>query len=214
MYDDPRNELVEICHLMAARNFTTATGGNVSVKLPDGTCWVTPSQVHKARVTVADLVRVDADFKVVEGTRRPSSETLVHLALYRALPKAGAVIHAHPPTACGFAQARKPLRTNSSSEGYVVLGDEVPLLPYERPGTVALAEQIAAAVDARHPAYLMANHGALTWGRDLWSSYDMLDTLELFAQSLLVSTLLGGAQPLSREELAELEEEARAFAER
>lgn len=202
MTADPRPLIVEICHLLAARNFTTATGGNVSVRLPDGTYWVTPSRLHKARVQEADLVRVDADGTALEGTRSPSSESLVHLAMYRALPRARAVIHAHPPASTGFAQAGKPIDTGSSSEALAILGPDVPLIPYERPSTPRLAEVVAAAMTPSRPAYLMANHGVLTWGEDLWDAYDILDTLELFTQTLLVAMLVGGAVTLPEAERA------------
>ncbi len=199
---DVREIIVEICHLLAARNFTTATGGNVSVRLPDGTCWVTPTRLHKARVRVNDLVRVDAACRVVEGARSASSETLMHLAMYRARPEIAAVIHAHAPYATGFAQAHRPIDTAASSEAYFILGAQVPLIPYARPGTPELAETVGAAMLPCQKAYLMANHGVLTWGDDLWDAYDILDTLELCSQSLLVSHLLGGAVPLPAEELA------------
>jgi L-fuculose-phosphate aldolase len=199
---DIREIIVEICHLLAARNFTTATGGNVSVRLPDGTFWVTPSRLHKARVGLDDLVRVDAACRKVEGARNASSETLMHLAMYRALPEIAAVIHAHPPYATGFAQARKTIDTSSSSEAFFILGAEVPLIPYARPSTPELADLCGAAMRPSQKAYLMANHGVLTWGDDLWDAYDILDTLEICTQSILVSHALGGAVPLPPEELA------------
>ncbi len=198
---DPRPLLVEICHLLAARNFTTATGGNVSVRFPDGSFWVTPTRLHKARVQIDDLVRVDAACTKLEGARQASSETLVHLAMYQALPQAGAVIHAHPPASTGYAQACKAIDTSSSSEAYVILGREVPLIRYDRPSTAQLATLIGKAMQADRKAYLMANHGVLTWGEDLWGAYDILDTLEIFTQSLLVATLLGGPVPIPADEL-------------
>jgi L-fuculose-phosphate aldolase len=201
MTPDPRLLLVEICHLLAAQRFTSATGGNISVKLADGTFWVTPSCLHKARVRVEDLMRIAADGTVLEGTRRPSSETPMHLAMYRALPQMGAVIHAHSPIATGFAQAGKRIETNCSSEAYEILGPYVPLLPYARPSTAALADTVADAMCPRHHAYLLANHGVLTWGNDLWEAYDMLDTLETFAQSLLAAYTLGGPTTLPADEL-------------
>lgn len=203
---DPRALIVEVCHLLAARNFTSATGGNVSVRLADGSCWVTPSQLHKARVQIDDLVRVDADGVVIEGSRKPSSEALVHLAMYRALPQATAVVHAHPPAATGFAQACRAIDTRCSSEALAILGAEVPLIPYDRPSTPQLAARVAAAMHPRTRAYLLANHGVLTWGRDLWEAYDMLDTLEIFTQSLVVATLVGGPVPLPVNEQRWLEE--------
>lgn len=199
---DPRPLIVEVCHLLAARNFTTATGGNVSVLLPDGTAWVTPSRLHKARVTAADLVRVTLDGEQVEGTRSASSETAMHLAMYRALPRAGAIIHAHPPATTGFAQACKPIDTRSSSEATAILGTEVPLIPYARPSTRELADLVGAAMRPNCPAYLMAQHGVLTWGADLWDAYDILDTLEIFTMSLVTAAIIGGAVPLPPEELA------------
>ena len=149
-----------------------------------------------------DLVRVAADGRQLEGQRAPSSETFMHLAGYQAVPTAGAIIHAHPPAATGFAQARKPLDTRSSSEAYAILGPEVPLLPFAHPGTPELAAQIAEQVQPRWKACLLAHHGVLTWGADLWEAYDMLDTLELTAQSLAVAILAGGPLPLPEDDLA------------
>ena len=197
---------MEICHLIAARGFTSATGGNISVRLDDGTSWVTPSRLHKARVAVSDLVRVDGTGKVVEGQRQPSSEQLVHLAIYRALPQAQAVVHAHPPAATGFAQACRPIDTRCSSEATVILGPEVPVIPYERPSTQALADAVGRAMTPRQKAYLLGQHGAVTWGGDLWEAYDILDTLEIFTQSLVVATIAGGAKPLPEVERQWLEQ--------
>lgn len=201
MRNDPREVLVEICHLMVERNYTTSSGGNLSVRLPDGTIWITPNQLNKARVRIEDLVRVDTDGRVVEGTRRASSESPFHLAIYRTLAQAGAVVHAHPPVATGFAQAQRALDTRSSAEAYYILGPEVPLLPYGRSGTAELADLVSRAVHPRIPAYLLANHGVLTWAEDLWGAYDILDTLEITAQSLVAAEILGGPVPLPAEEL-------------
>ncbi len=192
MSDDPRELLVEICHRLAARNFTTATGGNVSVRLPDDTFWVTPSALHKARVTVADLVRVTEGGEVLEGSRKPSSETIMHFMAYAALPRAGAIIHAHPPCASGFAMSGKPIDTTSTSEAVAILGPDIPLIRYEHPASAALAEIVGLTMQPTRKAYLMAHHGVLTWGVDLWDAYNILDTLELFAQSLVVAHQLGG----------------------
>lgn len=205
MAADPRALIVEICHLLATRNFTTATGGNVSARLPDGSVWVTPARLHKARVQLDDLVRVTMEGEKLEGARNASSETLVHLAIYRALPQAGAVVHAHPPAATGYAQAGKPIDTRSSSEAYVILGPEVPVIPYEKPSTTRLADVVHDAMRPDRPAYLMAQHGVLTWGATLWDAYDILDTLEISTQSLLVATLLGGPATLPADELAWLD---------
>ncbi len=198
---DSRLALVEACHLLAARNFTTATGGNLSIRRADGSFWVTPSRLHKARVEVEDLVRVAESGETLEGLRTPSSETFMHLMAYQALPSAGAIIHAHPPASTGFAQAGKTIDTRSSSEAYAILGPEVPVIPYAPPSSPELAELVGRLMQPNRKAYLMAHHGVLTWGEDLWEAYDILDTLELSCQTLLAAYTLGGPQPLPDNEL-------------
>jgi len=200
MENDPRTALIEVCHLLAARNFTTATGGNVSVRLPDDSCWVTPSGLHKGRVTREDLVRIDRAGTILEGARKPSSETVMHLTAYQSLPQAQAIIHAHPPYATGFTQAGKTLDTSSSSEAIAILGPDVPLLPYAPPSSAELAALVGRSVRPLRKAYMLAHHGVLTWGTDLWDAYDILDTMELFAQSLAVAILAGGAVSLPAHE--------------
>jgi L-fuculose-phosphate aldolase len=206
MAADPRVELVEICQLLAANSYTTATGGNVSMRLPDNTCWVTPGGLNKMRVRAEDLVRVNAAGEILEGTRRPSSETFMHLMAYQALPAAGAVIHAHPPYASGFSQAGKALETSSSSEAVAILGRDVPLLPYEHPSSSELAELVGRSMRPATKAYLLKHHGVITWGTDLWDAYDILDVLELFAHSLVASIIIGGALSLPESDLRWLEE--------
>lgn len=209
--EEPRDELVEVCHLMASQSFTSATGGNVSVKMPDGTIWLTPSRLHKRKVQIEDLVLINDEKQILDGERAPTSEVPMHLAVYRALPQAGAVIHAHPPVATGFALACKPLDASASSEAYFILGPGVPLLPYARPSTEELATMVGAAMDPMYKAYLLANHGVLTWGADLSEAYDILDTLEMFAQSQFAAMQLGGAGPLPAEELDWLRQKKLSF---
>ena len=204
MTDDPRSQLVEICHVLATRSFTTAKGGNLSVRLPDDTFWVTPSSLHKARVQVDDLVRVNLGGEKLDGVHGPSSETFMHLMAYQALPEAKAIIHAHPPFATGFTQAGITLDTASASEAVAILGARIPLIPYAHPGSSELAELVGRMMQPKYKAYLMAHHGVLTWGEDLWDAYDILETVELFAQSLLTARLLGGPVSLSEEDLREL----------
>jgi len=206
MSADPRIELVEICHLLAARSYTTATGGNVSVRLPDGTFWVTPGGLNKMRVNEEDLVRVNAAGEVLEGTRRQSSETFMHLMAYQALPAAGAVIHAHPPYATGFAQAGKTLDTSSSCEAVAILGRDIPLLPYAHPSSRELAELVGRFMRPACKAYMMSHHGVLTWGTDLWDAYDILDVMEIFAHALVASITIGSPISLPESDLRWLQE--------
>ncbi len=207
-------EIVQVSNSMAARGFTTATGGNISIRTPENGCWITPSRLNKALVTDEDLVQTDKDGRKISGHRDASSEIMLHLAVYRALPKAGAVIHAHPPYINGFAQNCIPIDTRSSSEAAFLLGAEVPVLPYFRPATNELADGVENAVNHRQQAYLLANHGVICWGVNLQEAYDILDTLELFAKSLVVSRILGGEKPLPPVEIQWLDDKFAEYAQK
>src|SRR5690348_3088552 len=98
-------QIVLVCRRLYERGLVAGPDGNVSVRLEDGSILVTPSGMSKVDVTVEDLVTVDADGAVIAGRRGPSSELRMHLRIYRRRPDVHAVVHAHPPTATGFAVA-------------------------------------------------------------------------------------------------------------
>lgn len=200
MPNDMRAITADICTLLASQRLTTATGGNVSVRLPDGTFLVTPSRFHKRRVKEKDLVRINGSGDVVEGDRTPTSEVPMHLAIFNSIPEAGAIIHAHPPYATGYSFTCKDLETIASSEAYFVLGSKIPVIEYARPSTQELGRIMAESMTKDHKAYLMANHGVITWGVDIWDAFDILDTLEMYAHSHFVASMAGGVVPLSIEE--------------
>jgi L-fuculose-phosphate aldolase len=132
-----------------------------------------------------------------------TSEILMHVAVYRRRPDVGAVVHAHPPVATGFAVAAIPLDRPVLAEPVVTLGP-VPVVPFGTPSTAELAERVAAAIPSAH-ALLLANHGALTVGETLWRAWERMETLEQYARIALVARLLGTSNELSAEAVAALE---------
>ena len=104
----------------------------------------------------------DSHGQKISGRRNVSSEIAMHLFIYRRRPDVGAVVHAHPPTATGFAAAGMPLDSALCSEIVITL-DKVPLASYGTPGTTELADALAPLV-GDHDAILMANHGVVTYG--------------------------------------------------
>ena len=128
----------------------------------------------------------------------------MHLLIYRKRPDVNAVVHAHPPTATGFAAAGMALDRALCSEIIVTLGS-VPLANYETPGTPELAEALAPLV-GEHDAILMANHGVVTYGEDLLNAYMNMETVEHFAKIALVTHMLGKQQPLSDQHVDKLRE--------
>jgi L-fuculose-phosphate aldolase len=199
-----RHEIVHFGRLLHQTGLVAATDGNLSVRLGDSNFLCTPTLMSKGMMTAEDLVVVDALGHKVMGERNVSSEIAMHLFIYRNRSDVGAVVHAHPPTATGFAAAGIPLDSALCSEIVITLGT-VPLANYETPGTPELAEALAPLV-GEHDAILMANHGVVTYGEDLLSAYMNMETVEHYAKIALVTHMLGRQKPLSDTHLSKLRE--------
>ena len=199
-----REEIIRFGRLLHQTGLVAATDGNLSVRLGDGTILCTPTLMSKGLMEPDDLVIVDPDGHKLHGKRNVSSEIAMHLLIYRRRRDVGAVVHAHPPTATGFAAAGMALDRALCAELIVTLGS-VPLASYETPGTPELAEALAPLV-ADHDAILMANHGVVTYGVDLLNAYMNMETVEHFAKIALVTHLLGKQQTLSDQHVDKLRE--------
>jgi len=186
------------------RNMVAANDGNVSVKLPDGTFLATPTGMSKSFITPEKLVHIDQDGQILDASAglKPSSEIKMHLRCYKEREDVGAVLHAHPPVATGYAVANKPLDEYSMIETVIALGS-IPVTPYGTPSTYEVPDRIAPYL-GEHDALLLQNHGALTVGADLITAYYRMETLELFAKISLNAHLLGGAKEISRENIDRL----------
>lgn len=197
--------ICDIGRRLYARNLLAAGDGNISVLLEDGRVAITPAGVSKARLGPGDLAYLDLDGRVLSG--RPSSERLMHLAIYQACPEARSVVHAHPPTAIAWTLAQPELR-ELPAEGLpevILATGRVPVVPYARPGTEALGRALEPFLP-RHRLLLLARHGAVSWGEDLEEAYAGMERLEHIAQILKAAVELGGISPLGASELADLRE--------
>ena len=203
-YMELREQICDVCHKMWQLGWVAANDGNVSAKLEDGTFLATPTGISKSFITPEKLVHIDKDGNVLDGLEgyRPSSEIKMHLRCYQEREDVGAVLHAHPPVATGFAVAHQSLDDYSMIETVIALGS-IPLTPYGTPSTYEVPEAIAPYLK-EHDAMLLANHGALTVGADVLTAYYRMETLELFAKITLNARLLGGAKEISRENIDRL----------
>ena len=198
------SDLCDTCKRLHARNLLAAADGNVSVLLGDGRIAITPSGVAKVRMSPGDMAYLSSrDGQVLAG--RPSTERLMHLAVYRACPEARAVVHAHPPTAIAWSLAR-PEWTCLPSEALpevILAAGTIPFVPYARPGTAAMGEALAPYLPA-HRLLVLARHGALAWGETLEEAYLGMERLEHACQILKAAHDLGGAQPMPAAEVEAL----------
>jgi L-fuculose-phosphate aldolase len=150
----------------------------------------------------ADMVIVDLEGKRVSGRRNVTSEIGMHLLIYAQRPDVEAIVHAHPPTATGFAAAGLALTEPLVCEVVMGLGC-IPLARYGTPGTSELAQTLEPYVP-HYDAILMSNHGVVTYGDTLEHAYMKMETVEHFAQISLVTHLLGRQQPLKQVEIEKL----------
>lgn len=183
------------------RGLLASYEGNISVRLDAERVLTTPSGVHKGRLTPGEMVMVDRSGAAI-GPGRPSSEIKLHLAIYEERDDVGAIVHAHPPTATGYAVAGKELPRAALAETVAMFGC-VPVAPYGTPSTAALADSVREPIRT-FDVILLANHGAVTVGADLEQAAERMAQLEHFAQIALVAHLLGGAQSFSTAQVDEL----------
>ena len=195
-----RADIVEVGRRMYARGYTASNDGNISVRLDDG---------RSADDAEERVQRVhDAGHDVRHRSRRQEARRRARSLIgdadaSRGVPAAArraAVVHAHPPIATGFAVAGIPLDRAVLAEVVTTLGS-MPIAEYATPSTRELPDAVRKYVKA-HDGMLLANHGALTIGADVFAAYYKMETIEHFAQISLVARLLGGERLLSREEVS------------
>jgi L-fuculose-phosphate aldolase len=199
-----RLDMVRFGQMLHAQGFVAATDGNLSVRLDSRRVLVTPTGFSKGALQPEDLVVVDLQGKKLSGSHNPTSEIGMHLTIYRLRPDIGAVVHAHPCTATGFASAGIALDEPLCSEIVVTLG-AVPLAPYATTGSAELSQSLAPFIPD-HNAILMANHGVVTYGADLQQAYMRMEAVEHYAKIVLVARQLGRAEWLDRCEVERLEQ--------
>lgn len=196
-----RKLICEIGKLLYDRSYVVSSDGNVSIRLDENTVLATPTMTCKGRMTEDSLALTDMDGKPLTD-KRASSELAMHLLIYKMRPDVRAVCHAHPPHGTAFAVAGLAIDKPILSEVILTLGC-VPLTAYGTPSTSELTEAMKPFVE-HHNALLMANHGAVAYGSDIWQAFDRLETLEHTARISILAKILGGANDLPQDAIEKL----------
>ena len=200
---DARRQIVEAGRRLHDRFFVASNDGNLSARLSGDRILITPTGMNKGDMTAEQLLTIDMEGRVIAGPLKPSSETKMHLAVYRARPDVQAIVHAHPPAATGFAACRIRLDQDVILPEVVFGLGKVGFAEYGTPTT----DEIPNAVVKEIPdceALLLSNHGALTVGPDVMQAYYRMEVLEMYARVRLVTRILGEPKPLSPDEVSEL----------
>jgi L-fuculose-phosphate aldolase len=195
----------QICHigrLVYAKGFAAANDGNISFRLNDREVLCTPTMVSKGFLKVEDICKVDYEGKQLAGTRKRSSEILLHLSVYKHRPDVKAVVHCHPPHATAFAVAGEPVPNCVLPEVEVFLG-EVPTAVYETPGTQKFAETIVPILKSAN-TIILANHGTVTFGPDLEKAYWNSEIIDAYCKILILAKQLGQVNYFNKQQTKEL----------
>jgi L-fuculose-phosphate aldolase len=197
-----REQMCEIGRRIYAKGFAAANDGNITYRLSEDRVLCTPTRVSKGFMKPDDLCIVDLDGKQVAGSRKRSSEILLHLTILKARPDVRSCIHCHPPHATAFAVAHEPIPKCILPEFEVFLG-EVAISPYETPGTQAFADTVLPYVRDTE-TILLANHGTITYGSDLEDAYFKTEIIDAYCRILILAKQLGTINYYSDEKAAEL----------
>ena len=197
-----RREICEVGRRIYQRGFVAANDGNISVRLDAERILCTPTGVSKGFLSEDMLATCNLEGEQVAGQMKISSEILLHLEVYRLRPDIQAVVHAHPPTATGFAVAGIELTQCVLPEVILNLGG-IPLAAYGTPGGPDLVEPMKPLLKD-YDAVLMANHGAVTLGKDVMDAHFKMETVEHFSKIALVARQLGAVQTLTDQQVDDL----------
>ena len=180
-----REDIVQVGRLVYQKGWVAANDGNISIRLDQDRLLCTPTGVSKGMMDPDDLIICDMQGHKLVGKKERTSEILMHLTVYQMRPDIKAVVHAHPPVATGFATAGKPLNQALLPEVIIGLGC-VPLAEYGLPGTPELTDPMLPYIP-KYDAILMANHGAVCYGEDVFKAFFKMETVEHYARIALVA---------------------------
>lgn len=203
----PRDEILAAMERIYSYRMTTTSGGNISVREPDGSLWITPARVDKGSLRREDIVHVRADGSV-EGLHRPSSELPFHQAVYRVRPDIQAIVHAHPVALVAFSVVRRTPDTRLFHQARHVCG-EAGFASYQLPGSEALGASIAAEFARGPNCIILENLGVITGGSSLSEAFHRFETLEFTARTVIRASRLGPVRYLDEAQFATAQAAAR-----
>jgi L-fuculose-phosphate aldolase len=195
----PRDEILAVIERIYRYRMTTTSGGNVSLREPNGTIWITPARVDKGSLRREDIVCVRST-GAIEGPHPPSSEFPFHQAIYNARPDLHGIVHAHPVALVAFSLVRQTPDTHLFHQARHVCGD-VGFAPYQLPGSSALGREIAQVFTAGLDCAVLENHGIVTGGASLATAFHRFETLEFTARTVIRARALGEIRYLDANQL-------------
>lgn len=198
-----REQIIEYSKKMAKDRLVQGTLGNISVLVDEGLIAITPSGIDYDKMVPEDVPIVDFDGNVVKGKIKPSSETPMHIAIYKQCSRVHAIVHTHSPYATAFSIIGKPIPPVHYIVGKIG-GEEIPITDsYELYGTDKLAEVAVKALGEQYKGVLLRNHGDIAVGNSLGKAYSIAIDIESMAEVAYLSMTLGNPILLTKPQMQE-----------
>jgi L-fuculose-phosphate aldolase len=201
--DALRAEIIAVGRKLWERQYVDGNGGNISARLNSQYILCTPTMISKGDLQPADICVTDLEGNILAGDRLRTSELLLHLEIYRANPKARAVVHCHPAHATAFSLTGTAPPHGYISEFEAFIGP-VAVAPYETPGTKAFAQTILPFVH-QHNTILLSNHGVVCWADTVTHAEWLVEILETYCRTWLLAQQIGKpVVPIPEEKIEDL----------
>ncbi len=194
-------EMIQVGKEMYDKGLLIGTDGNISTRISNNEVLITASGFCKGKLRQEHITKVDMDGNVIEGLK-PARDIRMHLAVYKERPETKAVVHAHPPVTTGFAMSEISFDKVALPEVLFAI-NSIGITGYTTPTTIEVPMEVTRTLqrDKECLALILANHGALTLGEDVYDAFYKLETLEMFLKATLVSKLIGNTRYLDKEQL-------------
>jgi L-ribulose-5-phosphate 4-epimerase len=204
LYDTTRKALLETVLKLYEKDFIQLNSGNASVRASAEHLVITPTGIDYDELKVEDMVIIDPDGVIIEGSHKPSSETPMHTTIYKHMPDVKSVVHTHSPYALAFAAVGRSIPV-ISTEGLAVRGP-IPVAEYACPGTESqgLAAMRALVGPPKVTGTLLKNHGVLAIGADLSQAYAVACRIEMAAEVYFLALQIGNPETLTYEQIKEI----------
>ena len=203
IHDRKLKELIcEIGRRVYQKGFAAANDGNMSIRVGENEVLCSPTMICKGFMTPDDICAVDLDGNQIAGKRKRTSEILLHLSIMKARPDVEAVVHCHPPHATAFAVAGEPIPQCILPEVEVFMG-EIPIAPYETPGTQKFADTVLPFLKGTS-CVILKNHGTVSFGKTLEEAFWKTEILDSYCRILMLARQLGRVDYFTQQQTNEL----------
>ena len=196
-----KQNIIKYGKLAGEKNLTPGVSGNISARCGENIL-ITSSGSANGFLSEDDFVLIDFDGNVVEGSKKPTSEKMLHVEFYKMRPDINYILHVHSPYLSSFASSGKALDEPVMAENVFYFG-KIPLAEYGLPSSNDLVEKTAKYFKD-YDAVLMANHGFVVGDSDIRGAYLKLELAESYAQVVFNAKMLGGAVLLNDKQVEEI----------